>query len=99
MEQDFHENFQVSGTWFPAFFYSVTELCSFWYGLKDLFALHKLATKLSLTIKNDDITSCRKDVDLHRQLWVAQGRMAMVNVKKSYLFINIANVNSTLMME
>ena len=24
---------------------SLTELCSFWYGLKDLFTLHKLADK------------------------------------------------------
>ena len=35
---------------------SLTELCSFWYGLKDLFSLHKLATNLSLTIKTDDVT-------------------------------------------
>ena len=27
---------------------SLTELCSFWYGLKDLFALHKLADKVVL---------------------------------------------------
>ena len=32
-------------------------------------------TKLSLTMKTDDITSSRKDVDLHRQLQAAQGRM------------------------
>ena len=25
-----------------------TELCSFWYGLKDLFTLHKLADKVVL---------------------------------------------------
>ena len=25
---------------------SSTELCSFWYGLKDLFSLHKLADKV-----------------------------------------------------
>ena len=31
---------------------SLTEL----YGLKDLFTLHRLATKLSLTIKADDVT-------------------------------------------
>ena len=29
----------------PVFF---TELCSFWYGLKDLFTLHKLADKVVL---------------------------------------------------
>ena len=27
---------------------SLTELCSFWYGLKDLFTLHKLADKVIL---------------------------------------------------
>ena len=27
---------------------SLTELCSFWYGLKDLFTLHKLADKVVL---------------------------------------------------
>ena len=26
----------------------LTELCSFWYGLKDLFALHKLVDKVVL---------------------------------------------------
>ena len=30
------------------FFLSLTELCSFWYGLKDLFTLHKLADKVVL---------------------------------------------------
>ena len=27
---------------------SLTELCSFWYGLKDLFTVHKLAKKVVL---------------------------------------------------
>ena len=27
---------------------SLTELCSFWYGLKDVFTLHKLAKKVAL---------------------------------------------------
>ena len=49
MEQDFHGDFQVNVTWFllvsPV---SLTELCSFWYGLKDLFTLHKLAKKVVL---------------------------------------------------
>ena len=31
---------------------SVTELCSFWYGLKDLFTLHKLADKIVLGRQN-----------------------------------------------
>ena len=51
MEQDFHEDFQVNVTWFllvsPV---SLTELCSFWYALKDLFTLHKLAKKVVLDL-------------------------------------------------
>ena len=31
---------------------SLTELCSFWYGLKDLFTLHKLADKIVLGHQN-----------------------------------------------
>ena len=31
---------------------SLTELCSFWYGLKDLFTLHKLADKIVLGRQN-----------------------------------------------
>ena len=56
---------------------SLTELCSFWYGLKDLFTLHQLADKLklSLTIKTDDVTSGRRDVDLHGWLQAAQGQI------------------------
>ena len=46
MEQDFHGDFQVLVTWFSPV--SLTELCSFWYGLKDLFTLHKLADKVVL---------------------------------------------------
>ena len=56
---------------------SLTELCSFWYGLKDLFTLHKLADKdkLSLTVKTDDVTKGRKDVDPHGRLRAVQGRI------------------------
>ena len=52
-----------------------SELCSltFWYGLKDLFTLHKLVDKVILTSKTDDVTSSRKDVDSHGQLWAVQG--------------------------
>ena len=53
----------------PFYLVSLTELCSFWCGLKDLLT----HSKLSLTIKTDDITSGRKDVDLHGQLQLAQG--------------------------
>ena len=49
VKQDFHGNFQVNVTCFFACFFvvvlflflflvSLTELCSFWYGLKDLCA-------------------------------------------------------------
>ena len=49
VEQDFHGNFQVNVTWFLPFSpVSLTELCSFWYGLKDLFTLHTLADKVVL---------------------------------------------------
>ena len=50
VEQDFHGNFRGNVTWFFAFnlLVSLTELCSFWYGLKDLFLLHKLADKFIL---------------------------------------------------
>ena len=42
VEPDFHGNFQVNVTCFFFFFLpfspvSLTELCSFWYGLKDFF--------------------------------------------------------------
>ena len=54
-----------------------SELCSltFWYGLKDLFTLHKLVDKVILTSKTDDVTSSRKDVDSHGWLlkWAVQG--------------------------
>ena len=55
----------------------MSELCSltFWYGLKDLFTLHKLVDKVILTSKTDDVTSSRKDVDSHGRLlkWAVQG--------------------------
>ena len=45
----FSRNFQLNVTWLFAFFSGVlTELCSVWYGLKDLFTLHKLADKVVL---------------------------------------------------
>ena len=49
VEQDFHGNFRVNVTCFLPFSpVSLTELCSFWYGLKDLFTLHTLADKIVL---------------------------------------------------
>ena len=48
MEQDFHGDLQVNLAWFFAVFSGILELCPFWYGLKDLFTLHKLADKVGL---------------------------------------------------
>ena len=50
VEQDFLGNFRGNVIWFFAFnlLVSLTELCSFWYGLKDRFLLHKLADKVIL---------------------------------------------------
>ena len=44
---------------------SLTELCSFWYSLKDLFTLHQLADKVVKAVKGE--------VDRHKRLWAAQG--------------------------
>ena len=43
VQQDFHGNFLVNVTYFflPFSSVSLTELSSFWYGLKDLFTLYK----------------------------------------------------------
>ena len=49
VKKDFHGNFWVNVTWFlPFSLVSLTESCSFWYGLKDLFTLHKLADESCL---------------------------------------------------
>ena len=52
VEQDFLGHFQVNVTtvdgFLPFSLVSLTELCSCWYGLKDLFTLHKLADKVIL---------------------------------------------------
>ena len=50
VDKSFHGNFKVNVTFFFFAFspVSLTELCSFWYGLKDLFTLHKLADKVVL---------------------------------------------------
>ena len=50
-EQDFMEIFILHG-FLPFSPLSLTELCSFLYGLKDLFTLHKLADKVVLDHKN-----------------------------------------------
>ena len=49
VEQDFHGYFQINVTQFLLFApVPLTELWSLWYGLKDLFTLHKLADKVVL---------------------------------------------------
>ena len=64
---------------FPFSPVSLIELSSFWNGLKELFTLHTLADKvkilLSLTSKTDDVTSGKRNVDLHGRLWAAQERL------------------------
>ena len=49
VEQDFQEIFRsMLHGFFPFSPVSLTELSSFWYGLKDLFTLHKLTGKVVL---------------------------------------------------
>ena len=61
-------------------------------GLKDLFPdCTSLMTKLSLTVKTDDLTSNRRDIDLHRWLQVIQGRIG-----SSLLYLQ--NCNNPLFM-
>ena len=76
MEQDFHEKIfrSMSRGFLLVSPVSLTELCSFWYGLKDLFTLHKLAKKVVLD-RPDDVTKGRKDLDPHGRLQAVQGRM------------------------
>ena len=53
MEQDFHGIFRSMVHGFLPFSpVSLTELCSFWYCLKDFFTLHKLADKVVLDNQN-----------------------------------------------
>ena len=67
---------------------SLTELCSFWYGLKDLFTLHKLAEKLFLTIKTDDVTSGRREVDPHGRLRGSSGANGLnYSLRQLHFFI------------
>ena len=51
----------------------LNESCSFWYGLKDLFTLHKLNDKVSLTVKTEDVISDAREVDPREQLLAFQG--------------------------
>ena len=64
VEQYFHGNFQVN------------ELSSLWYGLKEFFTqLIRTKLSLSLTIKTDNFTSGKNDVDPQGRLQTAQGQM------------------------
>ena len=47
MEQAFHGDFRsvLNGIFLAVSPVSLTELCSFWYNLSDLFSLHKLVDK------------------------------------------------------
>ena len=57
-------------------FCSLTEMCSFWHYLKDLFPLHKYKmVNLYLTIKTEDITKGTAIMDPHCQLWMVQEQM------------------------
>ena len=56
---------------FPFSLVSLTELCSFWISL----ICPSLWTKLSLTIKTDDVTSGRRDVHSHERLRTAYRQM------------------------
>ena len=70
--QDFHGNFQVNVTRFFSFFSGVLDRIVpllVWFERSLHFALH------SLTIKTDDVTSSRRDVDPHGWLRAAQGRI------------------------
>ena len=91
--QDFHGNFQVNVTWFVAFFlwcswldcahsgmvWKISSLCtSYW-------------TKLALTIKTDDVTRSRRDVDLpssYGQLngeWVKQRDFSATHINEKWV--------------
>ena len=55
----------------PAF---LTESCSFWYGLKDLFTLHKLAEKLLLPLK----LMASHAVEGIRSVWAVLGANGLI---------------------
>jgi len=46
---------------------SLTHSPSFWYGLKDLFTVHKLADKAVCDRKTDGVTSGRRELDPHER--------------------------------
>ena len=63
---------------------SLTESYSFWYGLKNLWNLHELADKMSLTGKTNDITRSRRELDQHEGGWGGGGKGLGGNVKTPF---------------
>ena len=70
-----------------------SELCSltFWYGLKDLFTLHKLVDKVILTSKTDDVTSSRKDVDSHGAVMGGSVVNGLISLKSGFFLQTVNN--------
>ena len=60
---------------FTLFFGCLDRIMLILHGFEELFTQHKLAHKLSLTIKIDDITRGRRDVDLYWWLQAVQGQL------------------------
>ena len=79
---------------FSPFF--LTVLCSFWYCLIDRFTLHKLGPKVSLTIKNDDVTSDRRGVDPHGRLRAVTGGYGRLGDDRVNTENNDSEVNTIL---
>ena len=90
MKQDFHGNFQVKFTWFfPVFLWCPWLNCAhsgmFWK-ISSLCTSQR--TKLSLTIKTDDVTSGRKDVDLHGRSRRLRGEWVKVRAETRALLMS-----------
>ena len=67
---------------------TLTELCSFWYGSKDLFPLHKLNDKVFLvTVKTEHVPSSTRDL-YGCGLWVFSGEWV-----KALLPYNLSKMN------
>ena len=75
VEQDFHGNFLLNVTWFLAFFSGVLDWIVF------IPACPSQRTKLSMTIKADDVKTGRKEVDPLGRLWAAQGENELIKRK------------------
>ena len=76
---------------------SLTELTSFWYGLKDFFTLHtSYQAKLSLHIKTDDVTSGRRGVDLPGGYGRLRGSWVKQILNKSAKYVCASRLRDTL---